>query len=78
MTPHGPAIASGVGTAGRLAIAWQAHLDGAVYGQPLLVGHLVIAATENDSVYALDASDRPGRVADARRHPGAAVRPALR
>ena len=48
--------ATGVGTAGRRALAWQAHLDGAVYGQPLLVGHLVIAATENDSVYALDAS----------------------
>ena len=30
------------------------HLDGAVYGQPLLVGNLVIAATENDSVYGLD------------------------
>ncbi|HLN68291.1 MAG TPA: aminotransferase class I/II-fold pyridoxal phosphate-dependent enzyme, partial [Streptosporangiaceae bacterium] len=48
--------ATGVGTAGRLSVAWQAHLDGAVYGQPLLVGHLVIAATENDSVYALNAS----------------------
>jgi len=30
------------------------RLDGAVYGQPLLVGDLVIAATENDSVYGLD------------------------
>ena len=30
------------------------HLDGAVYGQPLLVGNLVIAATENDSIYGLD------------------------
>ena len=39
--------------AGRLSIAWRARLDGAVYGQPLLVGNLVIAATENDSVYAL-------------------------
>ena len=48
--------AAGVRTAGRLSISWQAGLDGAVYGQPLLVGHLVIAATENDSVYALDAS----------------------
>ena len=28
-------------------------LDGAVYGQPLVVGGNVIAATENDSVYAL-------------------------
>src|SRR6516225_8744021 len=49
-------VAAGVGRAGRLSISWQAGLDGAVYGQPLLVGHLVIAATENDSIYALDAS----------------------
>jgi len=48
--------AAGVRTAGPLSISWQAGLDGAVYGQPLLVGHLVIAATEDDSIYALDAS----------------------
>lgn len=46
---------------GRLAPAWRAPLDGAVYGQPLLVGSLVLAATENDSVYGLDAAT--GRVA---------------
>jgi outer membrane protein assembly factor BamB len=33
---------------------WSTSLDGAVYGQPLVVGSFVIAATENDSVYALD------------------------
>ena len=49
-------VAAGVRTAGRLSISWQAGLDGAVYGQPLLIGRLVIAATENDSIYALDAS----------------------
>jgi polyvinyl alcohol dehydrogenase (cytochrome) len=49
-------VAAGVGTAGPLGISWRAGLDGAVYGQPLLVGRLVIAATENDSIYALDAS----------------------
>ena len=42
--------------AGRLSITWRTHLDGAVYGQPLLVGNLVIAATENDSVYGLAAA----------------------
>ena len=36
--------AGGRCAAGRLA----AHLDGAVYGQPLLVGDKAIAATEND------------------------------
>jgi polyvinyl alcohol dehydrogenase (cytochrome) len=45
----------------------RAHLDGAVYGQPLLVGQLVIAATENDSLYALDPAT--GRVIW-RRHVG--------
>ena len=38
----------------RLTVSWRAHLDGAVYGQPLLVGTMVIAATENDSIYGLD------------------------
>jgi outer membrane protein assembly factor BamB len=38
---------------GPLTVSWRAHLDGAVYGQPLLVGDLVVAATENDSVYGL-------------------------
>ncbi len=53
-------VAAGVAAAGRLSVAWRAHLDGAVYGQPLLVGSIVIAATENDSVYGLDIST--GRV----------------
>ena len=39
--------------AGRLAIAWSRRLDGAVWGQPLVVGGLVIAATEGDTVYGL-------------------------
>jgi outer membrane protein assembly factor BamB len=37
-----------------LAVAWNAPLDGAVYGQPLVVGGHIFAATENDTVYALD------------------------
>jgi len=43
-----------VATPSPLTVSWRAHLDGADYGQPLLVGDLVIAATENDSVYGLD------------------------
>jgi outer membrane protein assembly factor BamB len=35
--------------------AWQAKLDGAVYGQPLVIGDTVYAATEHDTVYALAA-----------------------
>ena len=49
-------VAVGVAPAGTLHVAWRTHLDGAVYGQPLLVGDLVIAATENDSLYGLSQS----------------------
>ncbi len=40
-----------------LVKAWAAKLDGAVYAQPLVVGGRVIAATEGDSIYALDPRD---------------------
>jgi hypothetical protein len=36
------------------AVAWQAALDGRVYGSPLVVGGHVITATEGGSMYALD------------------------
>ena len=45
---------TGGGSIRRMARAWTANLDGAVYGQPLFVAGLVIAATEGDSVYGLD------------------------
>jgi outer membrane protein assembly factor BamB len=38
----------------RLTRAWGARLDGAVYGQPLVVGERVLVATEADSLYALE------------------------
>jgi PQQ enzyme repeat. len=37
-----------------LSVSWSAKLDGAVYGQPLVVGDRVYAATENNTVFALD------------------------
>ena len=46
---------SPVGSA--LRVGWRTGLDGAVYGQPLVIGNQVIAATENDTVYALSARD---------------------
>jgi polyvinyl alcohol dehydrogenase (cytochrome) len=49
-------VATGLRSAGPLNIRWRANLDGAVYGQPLLIGGLVVAATENDTVYALNSS----------------------
>ena len=46
--------ASSAAAAGHLSVAWRAALDGAVYGQPLVIGNRVVAATENDSLYALN------------------------
>src|SRR5258708_3550724 len=37
--------------AGRLAIAWTRRLDGAVWAQPLVIGGLVIAPTQGDTLY---------------------------
>jgi PQQ-like domain len=41
---------------GRVRRLWTAGVDGAVYAEPLVAGGRVIVATENDSVYAFDAS----------------------
>lgn len=56
---------------GTLSQAWSAVLDGAVYGQPIAVGGRIIAATENDTVYALDPTSGAVRW---RRHLGTPVR----
>ena len=53
-------VAPGLQKPGALAVAWHAALDGAVYGQPLVLGKTVVAATEHDTVYGLDAAT--GRV----------------
>lgn len=37
-----------------LTPAWSRSVDGAMYGQPIVVGTTVIAATEHDTVYGLD------------------------
>lgn len=39
-----------------LTLGWRTRLDGAVYGQPLVVAGEILAATENDTVYALSAA----------------------
>jgi len=60
-TYHRDNARSGLGpaqpAATKLTAAWRAKLDGAVYGQPLVVAGRVLAATENDTVYALDAAN---------------------
>ena len=47
---------AGLPAAGRLSVTWSRNLGAAVYGQPLVIGSTVIAATESDEVYALDRS----------------------
>ncbi len=39
----------------RLTSSWRTKLDGAVYAEPLVVGGRVLVATENDTLYALNA-----------------------
>ena len=58
-TYHGDVTRSGVAAGPSLAgvrHAWTSpQLDGTVYAEPLAIGARVITATENDTVYALDA-----------------------
>ena len=49
---------------------WSKHLDGQVYAEPLVLGNRVYAATENNTVYALNA--RNGQIAW-KRHLGTPV-----
>jgi outer membrane protein assembly factor BamB len=59
-TYHGDVARSGAVPSGpdpqAPAVAWRATLDGAVYASPLVVGGVVVAATEGGSLYALDGS----------------------
>jgi outer membrane protein assembly factor BamB len=68
--PARTGVAAGLPAAGALSTAWSTHLDGAVYGQPLVVGDEVIVATENDSLYALNRTTGKGIW---RRHVGAPI-----
>jgi outer membrane protein assembly factor BamB len=42
---------------GKIRRSWTTKVDGAAYAQPLIVGSEVIVATENDTVYALNAAN---------------------
>lgn len=48
--------ASAASASGSLSTAWTASLDGAVYGEPLVIGNTIIVVTENDSIYGLSLS----------------------
>ena len=51
---------AGLPAAGPLSLAWTRPLGAAVYGQPLVIGGTVIAATESNQVYGL--SRATGRI----------------
>ena len=55
-TRAGDAGASAPWLTGTLKKRWSRSLDGAVYGQPVLVGTTAIVATENNTVYSLNIS----------------------
>jgi outer membrane protein assembly factor BamB len=60
LTYHHDAARTGNVAGGKLlpiGHAWTTALDGAVYGQPVVVAGRVIAATEHDTVYGLDGHD---------------------
>jgi outer membrane protein assembly factor BamB len=48
---------TGLAVRGPLRAGWKDSLDGAVYGEPLVVGTTLIVATENDTVYGLNAKN---------------------
>lgn len=49
-------VSSTMPAAGPLSLVAQRHLDGAVYGSPIVARGIIIAATENDTVYGLSTS----------------------
>jgi hypothetical protein len=59
-TYHGDNLRSGNNTTAKHPVGkpiplWSVPLDGAVYGQPVVVGHgHVVVATENDSIYGIN------------------------
>ncbi|HLH46238.1 MAG TPA: PQQ-binding-like beta-propeller repeat protein [Acidimicrobiales bacterium] len=53
-TPARSGVSVSSPPAGKLSSSWTAHLDGDVYGQPLVLRGHVYVATENDTVYDLD------------------------
>jgi hypothetical protein len=55
--PAGSGDARAVRSVSVRARAWTSpNLDGQIYGQPLVLGHLIYVATENNTVYALSAA----------------------
>ncbi len=53
--PNEPKLSPGVVTGGTFGQLFSTPVNGPVYAQPLVAGHTVIVATENNWVYGLDA-----------------------
>lgn len=53
--PHEPGLGPSAVSASDFGQLFSTAVDGQVYGQPLIVGGTVIATTENDNVYGMDA-----------------------
>ena len=61
------------------ARAWTSPaLDGQIYGQPLVLGHRVYVATENNTVYALSTATGAVALVNAPRQAGTCQHPSLR
>jgi hypothetical protein len=54
--PHEPALTPAAVKGGSFGQIFSTAVDGSVFGQPLIVGSTLIAATENNWVYGLDAA----------------------
>jgi polyvinyl alcohol dehydrogenase (cytochrome) len=56
-TPDRNAVSVSTPPMHKIRRSWTRNVDGATYAQPLIVGSEVIVATENDTVYALNAAN---------------------
>ena len=56
-TPDRAGVSVSTPALGKVRRSWTRKVDGAAYAQPLIVGSEVIVATENDTVYALNAAN---------------------
>lgn len=71
-TNGAPGTTGAPGAPVALSTRWKAvPLDGAIYARPVVAGNIVVAATENDSLYGLDAGD--GHIVWGPTHVGDAV-----
>ncbi|HEV7205109.1 MAG TPA: choice-of-anchor D domain-containing protein [Jatrophihabitans sp.] len=54
--PNEPALTQTSVRSSDFGQIFAAHLDGQIYAQPIVIGSMLVVATENDQIYGLDAS----------------------